>query len=193
MTPIARRELEQAFLRVLRAREPGYVWRVLPPDELDAILDGGTLASAGGGSDDSAIEDAARQAQIDDEVLAFQGGYDTVIGQRADAVSGGQRQRICLARALAGQPDMLVLDEPTSALDMRSEELVQRSLLDLRGTVTMLIVAHRLSTLNVCDRLMVFDSGRLEAFGSATELVNSNEFFRNAVSLTRVAGADGLL
>ena len=143
--------------------------------------------------DDSAIEDAARQAQIDDEVLAFQGGYDTVIGQRADAVSGGQRQRICLARALAGQPDMLVLDEPTSALDMRSEELVQRSLLDLRGTVTMLIVAHRLSTLNVCDRLMVFDSGRLEAFGSATELVNSNEFFRNAVSLTRVAGADGLL
>ena len=60
MTPIARRELEQAFLRVLRAREPGYVWRVLPPDELDAILDGGTLASAGGGSDDSAIEDGGK-------------------------------------------------------------------------------------------------------------------------------------
>ena len=56
MTPIAHRELEQAFLRILRAREPGYLWHVLPPDELDAILDGGTLASAGSGSDDGAIE-----------------------------------------------------------------------------------------------------------------------------------------
>ena len=57
MTPIARRELEQAFLRVLRAREPSYVWRVLPPDELDAILDGSTLASAGSGRDNGSIKD----------------------------------------------------------------------------------------------------------------------------------------
>jgi ATP-binding cassette subfamily B protein len=143
--------------------------------------------------DDGDVQDVARRAHIHDEIVGLPHGYETIIGQRADAVSGGQRQRICLARALAGQPDMLVLDEPTSALDMRSEKLVQQSLLELQGTVTMLIVAHRLSTLNICDRTMVFADGRLEAFGSASELVNSNEYFRNAVSLTRVGGAQSFL
>jgi ATP-binding cassette subfamily B protein len=143
--------------------------------------------------DDGAVEDIARRAHIHDEIVGLPHGYETIIGQRADAVSGGQRQRICLARALAGQPDVLVLDEPTSALDMRSEELVQQSLLGLQGAVTMLIVAHRLSTLSICDRTMVFADGRLEAFGRASELVNSNEYFRNAVALTRVGGTQPFL
>jgi ABC-type multidrug transport system fused ATPase/permease subunit len=141
---------------------------------------------------DHAVQEAARRAHVHSEILGFQDGYETVIGQRADAVSGGQRQRICMARALVGSPDFLVLDEPTSALDMRSEELLRRSFEELRGTVTLLIIAHRLSTLNVCDRIMVFAAGRLEAFASATELVNRNEFFRDAVSLTRVSGAHRL-
>ena len=89
-------------------------------------------------------------------------GYDTIIGQRADAVSGGQRQRICLARALAAEPDVLVLDEPTSSLDLESEAAVQSSLADFRGRVTLFIVAHRLTTLTDCDRVLVIGDGRVQ-------------------------------
>jgi ATP-binding cassette subfamily B protein len=135
--------------------------------------------------DAEAVQGAARLAHIHDEIEALASGYSTLIGPRADTVSGGQRQRICLARALAGRPDLLLLDEPMSALDLQSEALVQRSLLDVRGGVTMLIVAHRLSTLRTCDRIMVFADGRLEASGPADELVADNAFFRSAVSLSQ--------
>ena len=87
-------------------------------------------------------------------------GYDTVVGQRADAVSGGQRQRICLARALAGDPTSLVLDEPTSALDSASESAIRASLLELRGDVTMFIVTHRPRLLAVCERVLEIEAHR---------------------------------
>lgn len=135
--------------------------------------------------DDAAVERAARMAHIHDDIAAMPQGYDTVIGQRADAVSGGQRQRICLARALAADPDLLVLDEPTSALDMASEAAVQASLAELQGRVTMVIIAHRLSTLSTCDRLLVLASGGVEAFAPVSELAGSNAFFREAMSLSR--------
>ena len=135
---------------------------------------------------DEQVERAARLAHIHDDIVSWKDGYDTRIGQRADAVSGGQRQRICLARALAHDPDIIVLDEPTSALDMKSEHEVQKSLLELKGKVSLFIVAHRLSTLNVCDEIMVFRHGRLDAFGSTEELTLSNDFFGEAVELSRV-------
>lgn len=122
---------------------------------------------------DSAIERAAQLAHIHDDILALPDGYDTVIGQVADAVSGGQRQRICLARALAGEPSILVLDEPTSALDAASETAVQRSLSELRGNVMLFIVAHRLSTLSSCDRIFAIQAGRLQAFASLAALADS--------------------
>jgi ABC-type multidrug transport system fused ATPase/permease subunit len=134
---------------------------------------------------ESDILRAAQAAHIHDEILVWANGYESAIGQRADAISGGQRQRICLARALAGKPDLLVLDEPTSALDLQSEKLVQRSLEDLKGQLTMFIVAHRLSTLNTCDRLLVFVDGRLEAVDKPGILLESNEFYREAVSLSQ--------
>lgn len=137
--------------------------------------------------DDDAVERAAREAHIHDEIMSWSEGYDTEISQRAKAVSGGQRQRLCLARALAGNPMVLVLDEPTSQLDLRSESLVQQSLYALKGRVTLIIVAHRFSTLNLCDRVMVMRDGRLEAFGSADELVRTNDFYRKAATLSRSA------
>ena len=100
-------------------------------------------------------------------------------------MSGGQRQRICLARALVCRPDIIVLDEPTSALDMQSEALIQKSLGDLRGSVTVLIVAHRMTTLNRCDRIMVFAEGRLQAFDQPSVLLESNGFYREAIHLSR--------
>jgi ABC-type multidrug transport system fused ATPase/permease subunit len=133
--------------------------------------------------DQASIEDAARRSHIHDEIVAMPAGYDTMIGQRSDAVSGGQRQRICLARALAGRPDMLLLDEPTSALDLASEAAVKASLADLRGHVTLFIVAHRLPLIDICDRILVLERGRLKAFASAAELHDQNAFYRRIVAL----------
>src|SRR4029077_11605435 len=114
--------------------------------------------------DDEAVERAGRLARIHDDVMAWFSDYDTIIGHRADAVSGGQRQRICVARALAAEPEVLVLDEPTSALDPRSESRLRESLLALKGELTLFLVAHRMATLAVCDRVIVLVDGRLEAF-----------------------------
>jgi len=134
--------------------------------------------------DQSAIERAARQAHIHKEIITWRNGYDTPISQRAKGVSGGQRQRLCLARALAGNPFMLILDEPTSGLDPQSEALVQQSLIEIRGTVTLFIIAHRFSTLTICDRIMVLRNGRLDAFGHADQLIHTNTFYRDGRALS---------
>lgn len=131
---------------------------------------------------------AAERAHIHDEIMAMPDGYDTEIGVRGGALSGGQRQRISIARALVRQPTILVLDEPTSALDLRSESLVHDTFTSLKGEVTILVIAHRLSTLNTCDRFMVFDGGRLQAFGSRDEIARDSDFYRDAVELSQVRG-----
>jgi ABC-type multidrug transport system fused ATPase/permease subunit len=140
--------------------------------------------------DDDAVESAARLARIHDDVLAWPHGYDTVIGPRADAISGGQRQRICLARAVAAGPQVLVLDEPTSALDPQSESLIQDSLAALTGEITLFVVAHRMSTLAICDRVMVIVDGRLQAFDTVATLESGNAYYRSA-SLAGIAKSHG--
>jgi ABC-type multidrug transport system fused ATPase/permease subunit len=133
---------------------------------------------------EDAVIEAAKLARIHDDVAEWEHGYDTVIGPRADAISGGQQQRICIARALAGQPAMLILDEPTSALDPRSESLLQESLVALRERTTLLIVAHRMSTLEMCDRILVIVDGRVDGYGPAGELLRDNKYYRSAISLS---------
>jgi ATP-binding cassette subfamily B protein len=130
--------------------------------------------------DDGAVERAARLARIHEDILGWPNGYETVVGPRADAVSGGQQQRICLARALAAQPELLVLDEPTSSLDPRSEALIQESLTALKHKVTLFIIAHRMSTLDICDRVMVILDGHLDAFDTLALLARSNHYYRSA-------------
>jgi ABC-type multidrug transport system fused ATPase/permease subunit len=137
---------------------------------------------------DADVEWAARAAHIEDDILQWKDAYATIIGHRADAVSGGQRQRLCLARALAGQPHLLVLDEPTSALDPKSEALIRSSLQSLRGALTIVIVAHAMSTLALCDRVMVINDGRLEAFGAPHEVYESSGFFREALAIAASRG-----
>jgi ABC-type multidrug transport system fused ATPase/permease subunit len=136
------------------------------------------------GLTDEDVEQAARRAHIHDEIMSWPQGYDTVVGQRAAAVSGGQRQRICLARSIADNPSVLILDEPTSALDVKSELLVQESLRELKGEVILLLVAHRLSTLSICDRVMVVVGGRLEAIDEPSALVTRNAFYREVTEIT---------
>jgi len=142
--------------------------------------------------DDAAIERAARLARVHEDIMSWDKGYDTVVGPRADAVSGGQQQRICLARALAAEPQVLVLDEPTSALDPHSETLIQESLTALRSGLTLFTIAHRMSTLDMCDRVMVILDGRLAAFDTRSALQSENDYYRNA-SLIAARGANGML
>jgi len=140
--------------------------------------------------DDATVQQAARLARIHDDVLSWSDGYDTIVGPRADAVSGGQQQRICIARALAGKPSVLVLDEPTSALDPRSESLIQESLTSLKDELTLFIVAHRMSTLDICNRIMVIVDGRLQAFDTPANLHIDNSYFRAALEVASRGAVD---
>lgn len=135
---------------------------------------------------DAECVEAAKQSFVHDEIEQMPHGYATTLGERGDAVSGGQRQRICIARALAGLPDLLVLDEPTSALDAHSEEAIHQTLQDLRGRTTLIIVAHRLTTISLCDRLMVFRDGNLDAFGDRAEIESRSGYFAEVLRLSQV-------
>jgi len=137
--------------------------------------------------DDADVERAVRAAHLHDEIILLPDGYDTMIGSGAMDLSGGQRQRLGLARALAGEPTVLVLDEPTSALDMRSEALIQQTFEELHGNLTMLIVAHRMTTLRRSDRLMVLGDGGIQAFATPAELGRSNGFYEEAIRLSRIS------
>ena len=133
--------------------------------------------------DQEAVERAAKLASIHEDIISWPKGYDTLVGPRADAVSGGQQQRLCLARALAARPEVLVLDEPTSALDPHSEALIGESLKALKSELTLFIIAHRMSTLDMCDRVMVIVDGRLVAFDTKALLQRENPYYRNASQL----------
>jgi len=132
---------------------------------------------------DEDVERAARLARIHDDIVGWEAGYETIVGPRADAVSGGQQQRLCLARALAARPAMLVLDEPTSALDPQSEALIGESLVELKSGLTLFIVAHRMSTLDMSDRVMVIVDGRLVGFDTREYLQRENPYYRKASQL----------
>jgi ATP-binding cassette subfamily B protein len=136
--------------------------------------------------DGAAIEHAARLANLHDDIVAWPLGYDTPVGERGSAISGGQRQRLCIARALVAEPDILVLDEPTSSLDVKSETLVRETVAGLAPRTTVLVIAHRLSTLSICDRIMVIRDGRLQGFDEPAKLEATNAFYREALLLSAV-------
>jgi ATP-binding cassette subfamily B protein len=109
--------------------------------------------------DSSRVQLAAKQAQIDTFIESMPKGYQTVVGERGIRLSGGQRQRIGIARALYKQADILILDEATSALDTETEEKVMASIAALNENLTILIVAHRLSTLRDCSQIIELKDG----------------------------------
>lgn len=130
--------------------------------------------------DDAMVRRAAELARIDGDIRGWSHGYDTLIGPRADSISGGQAQRICLARALAAAPEMLVLDEPTSALDPRSETLIRESLAGVAAEMTLFVVTHRPSLLDICDSVVVVVDGQIQDSGRAEELKQANRYFSPA-------------
>jgi ABC-type multidrug transport system fused ATPase/permease subunit len=117
------------------------------------------------GITDDQVATASRRAGLDRDLAGFPEGLGRHVGPRHRALSGGQRQRIAIARALAGEPSLLVLDEPTSALDEECERVVQETLESLAGTVTVVVVTHRPATLERCGRILRIRGGRVEARG----------------------------
>jgi ATP-binding cassette subfamily B protein len=123
------------------------------------------------GASEEAVREALRNANAMEFVERLPAGLDTVVGERGARLSGGQKQRLAIARALIRDPRVLVLDEATSALDTRSEALVQQALERLMAGRTVLVVAHRLSTIRGADRIVVMDGGRISEIGTHAELL----------------------
>ncbi len=129
------------------------------------------------------IEAAAKAANAHDFILNLPDGYDTNIGDRGSKLSGGQRQRITIARAILKNPPILILDEATSALDSESEHLVQEALDHLLKNRTALVIAHRLSTVQHADEIIVMDQGRIVERGTHAALMKKGEYYRRLVEL----------
>ncbi|OGZ15138.1 MAG: hypothetical protein A3G11_02135 [Candidatus Lloydbacteria bacterium RIFCSPLOWO2_12_FULL_51_9] len=127
---------------------------------------------------DDAIVNAAKQAQIYDTIQAIPQRFNTIVGERGIHFSAGQRQRIVIARALARNPKILILDEATSALDNESEIKIQKTIENLKGKVSVLVIAHRLGTVMNCDVLFVLNNGKVIERGEPKELLkDKNSYF----------------
>lgn len=133
--------------------------------------------------DMAAVERAARIAALHDFVLSeLPQGYATFVGERGVRLSGGQRQRIGIARALYRDPTLLIMDEATSALDNITERVVMEAVQNIRADKTIILIAHRLTTVKTCDTIFLMDRGRLLAQGSYEELLAGNDAFRRMVA-----------
>ena len=115
------------------------------------------------------------QAQLDSLVASWKYGAETPVGEKGVRLSGGQRQRIALARALYHQREVLVMDEATSALDSETEREIIEEIERLKGEKTMIVIAHRLTTLQHCDRIYRLEQGRIADVSSYAEAVTRNE------------------
>ncbi len=127
---------------------------------------------------DSHVREAARVALAEDFILEMPKGYETFIGERGQRLSGGQRQRIAIARALLKNPPILILDEATSELDTESELLVQRALANLMAGRTVVVIAHRLSTVRRAERIVVIDHGAICEIGTHEDLVSRGGIYQ---------------
>ena len=137
--------------------------------------------------DDDRVWAALEAAQLRDMVEGLPERLDTFVGERGVRISGGQRQRVGIARALYRNPEVLVMDEATSALDNQTERQFVEALESLQGSHTMIVIAHRLSTVRGCDRLFMLDQGALVAEGTYDELMARSDEFRHMAGSSSVA------
>jgi ABC-type multidrug transport system fused ATPase/permease subunit len=159
----------------------------------DVFLSDTTIASniAFGGAaselDETRMREAARWAELDAFIEGeLKDGYDSFVGERGIRLSGGQRQRLGIARAVYRKPEVLLLDEATSALDTITEKAIMSNLRMALPGVTIVMIAHRLSTVRQCDLIYVLDKGRVVAQGSYEDLCRSNPLFRKMVEATQI-------
>ena len=134
------------------------------------------------------VEAAARIARADEFIVGLADGYDEVVGERGYSLSGGQRQRIALARTILTDPRVLILDDATSAIDVQTEEDIHRGLVDLMADRTTIVIAHRLSSISLADRVVLMEGGRVVADGTHADLLATDP--RYAAILTQSDGVD---
>ena len=139
----------------------------------------------------SAVEEAARLADVDENIREFQLGYDTVLGERGVTVSGGQKQRISIARALLKEAPILILDDSVSAVDTKTEKTILENLRRTRAGKTTILIAHRISTIEKLDKILFLEEGRLAAVGTHETLYRTNPAYRKMVDLQKLEEEGG--
>ena len=142
-------------------------------------------------SDEAAVANAARMADIHSNIQEFSKGYGTVLGERGVTVSGGQKQRISIARALMKDAPILILDDSVSAVDTKTERTILENLRTTRAGKTTILIAHRISTIEKMDRILFIEDGRVAAFGEHDELYRTCDSYRKMVDLQRLEEEGG--
>ena len=151
-----------------------------------SILENVALAEDTFRVDRQLVFESLRLAHLEKLILELPDGLDTPLGKLQDGLSGGQMQRLGLARALYTKPGLLVMDEATSALDAESEAEIQKALDEMRGEVTIVLIAHRLNTIQHADKVILVDEGRVKDSGTLKELIKRNPSVESVVNLMRV-------
>lgn len=150
----------------------------------DTIYNNITLGT--GGATQQQVEEAARIAHAHNFILNKEEGYNTIVGDRGSKLSGGERQRVTIARAVLKNPPILILDEATSSLDTESERMVQEAINTLMKNRTCIVIAHRLSTVQHADEIIVMEKGRIVERGTHTILMQQNGHYRKLVEMQQV-------
>ncbi|GGQ12191.1 ABC transporter ATP-binding protein [Streptomyces mutabilis] len=141
-------------------------------------------------ADDAALAAVVKTTRLDGLVARLPSGLDTLVGHRGTKLSGGERQRVAIARALLRRPRLLLLDEATSQLDAVNEAALRDTVADVARTTTVLVVAHRLSTVTTAERIVVMDAGRVRAVGTHRELVTADPLYAELAATQFLAGRD---
>ena len=150
----------------------------------DSIYNNITLGT--GGATQERVEDAARIAHAHNFIVNKKGGYQTEAGDRGNRLSGGERQRVTIARAVLKNPPILILDEATSSLDTESERLVQDAINNLMQHRTCIVIAHRLSTVQHADEIIVLNNGKIAERGNHESLIRNNGLYKKLVEMQQV-------